>query len=122
MRNILGNTLVLKDGAPWLGLGTPGNVYATVAQMLVHILDFGMDPQAASDAPRMLPLEDDYTINIESRLEPKVVTDLTAMGLLLGPMPLWDWNQGSFQMCWRDGDRLKASADFRRTGSADAIR
>lgn len=121
MRNILGNTLVLKDGAPWLALGTPGNVYATVAQMLVHILDFGMDPQLASDAPRMLPLEDDYTLNIESRLAPKTVTDLTAMGLLLGPMPQWDWNQGSFQMSWRDGDRLKASADFRRTGSAEAL-
>ncbi len=121
MRNILGNTFVLKDGAPWLALGTPGNVYATVAQMLVHILDFNMDPAAASDAPRMLPVEDDYTLHIESRLAPKTVTDLTAMGLLLGPMPAWDWNQGSFQMCWRDGERLKAGADFRRTGSADAI-
>ncbi len=121
MRNILGNTFVLKDGAPWLALGTPGNVYATVAQMLVHVLDFNMDPAAASDAPRMLPLEDDYTLHIESRLKPKTVTDLTAMGLLLGPMPQWDWNQGSFQMCWRDGERLKASADFRRTGNADAI-
>lgn len=121
MRNILGNTFVMKDGAPWLALGTPGNVYATVAQMLVHILDFGMDPQSASDAPRMLPLEDDYTLHIESRLNPKTVTDLTAMGLLLGPMPEWDWNQGSFQMCWRDSDGLRASADFRRTGAAAAI-
>lgn len=121
MRNILGNTLLLKDGTPWLALGTPGNVYATVAQMLVHILDFGMDPQAASDAPRMLPLEDDYTLHIESRLQPKTVTDLTAMGLLLGPMPQWDWNQGSFQMCWRDGSTLRASADFRRTGAANAL-
>lgn len=121
MRNILGNTLVLKDGAPWLALGTPGNVYATVAQMLVNILDFGMDPQAASDAPRMLPLEDDYTLHMESRLAPQTVVDLTGMGLLLGPMPAWDWNQGSFQMCWRDGDTFRASADFRRTGMAAAL-
>lgn len=121
MRNILGNTFVLKGGAPWLALGTPGNVYATVAQMLVHILDFGMDPQAASDAPRMLPLEDDYTLHVESRLSAKTVTELTSMGLLLGPMPQWDWNQGSFQMSWRDGERLLASADFRRTGMAAAL-
>jgi gamma-glutamyltranspeptidase/glutathione hydrolase len=33
-------------------------------------------------------------------------------------MPAWDWNQGSFQMCWRDGDTLTAGADFRRTGKA----
>jgi gamma-glutamyltranspeptidase/glutathione hydrolase len=89
--------------------------------MLVNILDFRMSPPAASDAPRMLPLEDDYTLHIESRLDPKTVNELTAMGLLLGPMPGWDWNQGSFQMCWRDGDELVASADFRRTGMALAV-
>lgn len=121
MRNILGNTFVMKDGAPSLALGTPGNVYATVAQMLVNILDFGMTPQAASDAPRMLPIGDDYTLSIESRLEAKTVLDLTAMGISLAPMPGWDWNQGSFQMCWRDGNDLVAGADFRRTGQAAAI-
>ena len=121
MRNILGNTFVMKDGAPWLALGTPGNVYATVAQMLVNILDFGMTPQAASDAPRMLPIADDYTLSIESRLEARTVLDLTALGVSLAPMPGWDWNQGSFQMCWREGSDLVAGADFRRTGQAAAI-
>lgn len=121
MRNILGNTLVLKGGTPWLSLGTPGNVYATVAQMLLNILEFGMSPDRASDAPRMLPLEDDYTLAIESRLTPKTILDLTKLGLTLAPMPGWDWNQGSFQMCWREGDSLAASADYRRTGVAAAI-
>jgi len=121
MRNILGNTFVMKDGSPWLALGTPGNVYATVAQMLVNILDFGMTPQAASDAPRMLPIGDDYTLSIESRLEARTVLDLTALGISLAPMPGWDWNQGSFQMCWREGRDLVAGADFRRTGQAAAI-
>ena len=121
MRNILGNTFVLRDGAPWLALGTPGNVYATVAQMLVNILDFGMSPTEASDAPRMLPLEDDYGLTIESRLAPKAVTGLTALGLSLHPMPKWDWNMGSFQMCWREGGALHAGADFRRTGTAGAL-
>jgi len=121
MRNILGNTFVMKHGRPWLALGTPGNVYATVAQMLCNILDFGMDPQAASDAPRMLPLEDNYALTIESRLKPEAVLGVTALGLHLTPMPAWDWNQGSFQMCWRDGDTLTASADFRRTGKTGAL-
>ncbi|MBD8064794.1 gamma-glutamyltransferase [Devosia sp. PTR5] len=121
MRNILGNTFVLRDGQPWLALGTPGNVYATVAQMLVNILDFGMTPPAASDAPRMLPLEDDYGLTIENRLAPEAVLGLTALGLHLHPMPAWDWNMGSFQMCWRDQDGLTAAADFRRTGVAAAL-
>jgi len=123
MRNILGNTFVMKGGKPWLALGTPGNVYATVAQMLVNILDFGMSPQEASDAPRMLPLEDNYALTIESRLKPETVLGVTALGLHLTPMPAWDWNMGSFQMCWRDPSTgtLTASADFRRTGTAGAI-
>lgn len=122
MRNILGNTFVLKDGRPWLALGTPGNVYATVAQMLVNILDFGMDPQSASAAPRLLPLEDDYGLTVESRLTPEAILGVTALGLHLKPMPAWDWNMGSFQMCWRKDDgTLIASADFRRTGVAGAL-
>lgn len=121
MRNILGNTFVMRDGTPWLALGTPGNVYATVAQMLVNILDFGMTPDAASDVPRMLPLEDNYALTVESRLDPKAVLGVTALGLHLTPMPAWDWNMGSFQMCWNSPDGLVASADFRRTGTAGAI-
>ena len=121
MRNILGNTFVLKHGQPWLALGTPGNVYATVAQMLVNILDFGMTPEAASDAPRMLPLEDDYGLTVENRLSPDAITGLTALGLHLNPMPEWDWNMGSFQMCWKQDRSLKAGADFRRTGVAGAL-
>lgn len=123
MRNILGNTFVVKDGKPWLSLGTPGNVYATVAQMLVNILDFGMAPPDASDAPRMLPLTDDYRLSIESRISSEAILGVTALGLRLEPMPQWDWNQGSFQMCWRDpaDGVLRASADFRRTGVAAAL-
>lgn len=121
MRNILGNTFIMRDGVPWLALGTPGNVYATVAQMLVNILDFGMTPDAASDAPRMLPLEDDYALTIESRLTPQAILGVTALGLHLTPMPAWDWNMGSFQMCWQTPDGLVASADFRRTGAAAGL-
>ena len=123
MRNILGNTFVMKDGRPWLALGTPGNVYATVAQMLVNILDFGMSPTEASDAPRMLPLTDDYRLSVESRVSEQAVRDVTALGLRLQPMPKWDWNQGSFQMCWIDpaSGRLMAGADFRRTGRTGAL-
>ncbi|HEY8596180.1 MAG TPA: gamma-glutamyltransferase [Devosiaceae bacterium] len=123
MRNILGNTFVMKGGRPWLALGTPGNVYATVAQMLVNILDFGMSPPEASDAPRMLPLTDDYQLLVESRIAPEAILGVTALGLRLQPMPKWDWNQGSFQMCWAnlESGQLNAHADFRRTGRAAAL-
>jgi gamma-glutamyltranspeptidase/glutathione hydrolase len=122
MRNILGNSFVLRDGAPWLALGTPGNVYATVPQMLVNILDFGMSPEAASDAPRVLPITEDYGLPVESRLAPEAITGLAGLGVRILPMPAWEWSMGSFQMCWRDGaGQLTAGADFRRTGVAGAL-
>ncbi len=121
MRNILGNTFVMRNGKPWLGLGTPGNVYATVVQMLANILDFGMTPDQASDAPRMLPITDDYILAIENRLPPQTIVDLTAMGIRIAPTLPWDWNQGSFQMVWRnEAGGWNAHADFRRTGVAAA--
>jgi gamma-glutamyltranspeptidase / glutathione hydrolase len=38
---------VLKDGRPWIALGTPGGhtIPQTVPQMVMNILDFGMDIQ-----------------------------------------------------------------------------
>lgn len=123
MRSILGNTFVMRHGRPWLSLGTPGNVYATVAQVLTNILDFNMSPPDASDAPRMLPLADDYALTVENRLRPETVSELTALGLRIVPTPPWDWSMGSFQMCWRDDATglLHATADFRRTGAASGI-
>lgn len=50
MRSILSNTMVLRNGKPWLSLGSPGNVHCTVPQVLSNILDFGMDPYAAAAA------------------------------------------------------------------------
>ncbi|MBC7738354.1 MAG: gamma-glutamyltransferase, partial [Candidatus Saccharibacteria bacterium] len=122
MRNIVGNSFVLRDGVPWLGLGTPGNVYATVPQMLTNILDFGMTPDAASDAPRVLPMTDDHGLAVESRLSPRTLRDLTSLGVQVLAMPAWEWSMGSFQMCWRDAKgQLTAGAHFRRTGVAGAI-
>ena len=33
IRSPIGNTLVLRNGEPWLALGTPGNVFTTVPML-----------------------------------------------------------------------------------------
>lgn len=123
MRSILGHTIVLKDGRPWLSLGTPGNVSRTIPQVLMNILDFGMDPYDASVEPRMLSLRDDYALEIESRLPASVVTGLTRLGVRIMPLPKYDWHMGSFQICWRDPATglLNSSCDPRRVGQADGF-
>jgi gamma-glutamyltranspeptidase/glutathione hydrolase len=53
-RSTLQSTLVMKDGQPYLILGSPGGddqVMRTM-QTLLNILDFGMNPQQAIEAPR----------------------------------------------------------------------
>jgi gamma-glutamyltranspeptidase / glutathione hydrolase len=121
MKSIVGSTFVLRNGRPWLALGTPGNVYGTMPQVLSSILDYGMDPYEASVLPRMDPLRDDYILEIESRIAPDVVAGLARMGVQIQPLPMYDYNMGSFQICWRDPDSgmFNSSADPRRAGKAD---
>jgi gamma-glutamyltranspeptidase / glutathione hydrolase len=119
IRSIVGSTIVLKDGEPWLSLGTPGNVYGTIPQVLSNILDYGMDPYTAADQPRMDPLRDDYVLEVESRISPDVVAAIAGMGIRIQPLPMYDWNMGSFQMCWKTADgKMNSCADPRRSGKA----
>ncbi|MHB8507875.1 MAG: gamma-glutamyltransferase [Candidatus Dormibacteria bacterium] len=122
MRSVIGSTIVFKDGKPWWSMGSPGNVYCTVPQVLSNVLDFGMDPYAGEEAPRILPLSDEYKLSAESRLEPNVVQDLLKMGILVDPLPAYDYHMGSYQMSWRDdGGTLHAVAGPRRAGVAGAF-
>ncbi|HET9475697.1 MAG TPA: gamma-glutamyltransferase, partial [Steroidobacteraceae bacterium] len=48
-------TIVLRDGKPWMILGTPGGSRIITAVMLtmLNVIDYGMDIQEAVDAPRI---------------------------------------------------------------------
>jgi gamma-glutamyltranspeptidase/glutathione hydrolase len=48
-------TIVLRDGNPWFAIGGPGGprIINAVLQVLVNIVDFGMDLQQAIDLPRI---------------------------------------------------------------------
>ena len=123
MRSVMGSTIVLKDGTPVLSLGTPGNVHCTIPQLLSTILDHGKDPYDAAVLPRMLPMRDDYTIEIETRISEKVLRDLAKLGTRLKPLPPYDFHMGSFQQAWRDAATglLNASTDPRRAGVAGGL-
>ncbi len=122
LRTIVGNSFVCRDGEPVYGLGTPGNVFCTVPQVLTNLLDFGMDPYAAIAAPRLLQLGEDGRIIVEDRIAPEAVDGLARLGVGVSVMPPNDWHMGSFQMCFRDAEgRLCATADPRRCGVADGI-
>jgi gamma-glutamyltranspeptidase/glutathione hydrolase len=123
MRSVMSNTMILKDGKPVHSLGSPGNVHCTVPQMISNILDYEYDPYTAGDLPRMLPMRDDFTLQIENRLSEKVVRDLARLGGKASPLPPYDFHMGSYQQAWRDPKTglLCATTDPRRAGKAGGI-
>jgi gamma-glutamyltranspeptidase/glutathione hydrolase len=123
-RCIIGNTLVFKNGRPVLSAGSPGNVHCTVPQVLAYVLDFKMDPYAAVDAPRMLPMNEARGIVVEDRLGTGVVEDLYKLGVRVAVTPGYDYHMGSFSVIAReqDTDRYTAVADPRRCAVAAGIR
>jgi gamma-glutamyltranspeptidase / glutathione hydrolase len=70
---------VMKEGRPWIAIGTPGghSIPQTVPQMVMNILDFGMDIQAAIAAPRISFTEPNLLV-LEETLPPET------MGALMG--------------------------------------
>ena len=83
---------VTKDGKPWLSFGLMGGDMQAQghAQGLVNIIDFGMDVQAACDAPRFYHsgsskpsgavAKDGGTVALESGIGPEVRRALEAKG------------------------------------------
>jgi gamma-glutamyltranspeptidase/glutathione hydrolase len=123
LRQPVGNTIVYRDGVPVMSLGTPGNPHCTTIQVLTNLLDFGMTPEAAIDAPRLLPLGEDGSLTIEDRISPAALAGLERLGVQTRALGAYDWPMGSFQMCFRDPatGALGAAADPRRCGVADGI-
>ena len=48
-------TIIMRNGRPWVALGTPGGhtIGQTVPQMVMNLVDFGMDVQQSIAAPRI---------------------------------------------------------------------
>ena len=63
-------TILMRDGRPWVALGTPGGhtIGQTVPQMVMNLVDFGMDVQQAIAAPRISFAEPDTLISVEGTI------------------------------------------------------
>ncbi|MCL2368560.1 MAG: gamma-glutamyltransferase, partial [Oscillospiraceae bacterium] len=123
VKDVKGNTMLLKDGKPILQLGTPGNVQCTVPQVLANYIFFGMEPYQAASEPRMLPLMEGMNLLIEDRLPEEVLAKLASMGIRTHVSSKWDYHMGSFQICYidRETGKLCVMSDPRRCGVGDGI-
>jgi gamma-glutamyltranspeptidase / glutathione hydrolase len=120
----LAPSMSLQDGTPALALGTPGSfgILQTQAQAFIHHRVFGLDLQAAIDAPRAR-LWDGRRVDLEGRVEKNVVADLRARGHEINMIAPFSMACGGMQAISRDvvSGALNGAADSRRDGAAIAI-
>jgi gamma-glutamyltranspeptidase/glutathione hydrolase len=119
-------TIVVHDGKTLLVLGSPGSskIITTVANVLMGVVDYGMDIQEAVNAPRFHHQWMPDVISVEQWFSPDSVNALKKMGYSV-QYGLHDW--GGVDPYWSDaeciaidpktGDRLGAS-DGRNNGKA----
>ena len=94
-------TIVLHNGEPFAVLSTPGgdNQDQALLQVLLNIIEFGMDPQEAVEAPRFdtqhyVSSFDDHeflpgSLNLESRIPEKTIAELKARGHKVNVQSAW---------------------------------
>ena len=114
-RSSMAPTIVLRDGAPVLVVGSPGGsrIIGYVAKTIIAHLDWGMDVQAAIDMPHLVNRFGTYDLELG--------TDAEALGPALGAMgyqiELCDLTSG-LQAISIGPVGLKGGADPRREGIA----
>jgi gamma-glutamyltranspeptidase/glutathione hydrolase len=111
-------TIVLKDGKLFLVLGSPGGptIITTVANVLIGVVDFGLDIQEAVNAPRFHNQWLPDVILVEDRLSPDTMNVLRSKGHKLTVRHFWG-DAECVMVDPKTGERL-AGADGRNNGKA----
>ena len=119
----MGPLIMTKDGLPFLVLGSPGGlrIFPTLAQIIVNIVDFGMDLDEAIEAPRVFASSGDgkpRPLVMEGRIPESVRKDLEKRGHTLTLKEDYDKYFGGAQglLLRRDRSLILGGADSRRDG------
>ena len=107
-------TIVMKDGTPWIVTGTPGGstIITSVVQVLVNVIDHGMNIAEATHQPRIYQGASD-TLRVEPNFNPDTVAALKAMGHPITS----DETMGSEQSIMIEKGLFLGAADPRRPGA-----
>ena len=126
-------TVVMKDGKPFMALGTPGatRIFPSVMQAIVNVIDHGMSLQEAVEAPRVWT--QGQSLEVEGSIRPDVRKRLQAMGHDVQEVPkvaggmngvMFDHQRGVIHgaACWRaDGTPAGFSGGRAKTSTGDAL-
>jgi gamma-glutamyltranspeptidase / glutathione hydrolase len=111
-------TIVLKGGQLFLVVGSPGGptIITTVANVLMGVIDYGLDMQAAVNAPRFHNQWLPDSIMVEDRISPDTVHLLESKGQKIEVRHFWG-DAECIEIDPKTGGRLGAS-DGRNNGKA----
>lgn len=109
-------TIVFKNGRPLLATGSPGGPRLTTAtlQVLINVMDFGMNIAAATNAPRIHHQWVPDRLRVEKGLSQDTIDILKSMGHDVRVTN----TIGSTQTVMRKGKFFFGAADPRRPGAA----
>lgn len=112
-RSSMAPTLVMKDGKPYLAIGSPGGsrIIGYVASALIAHLDWGMPLQEAISKPHLINRFGTYDLEAGTSAE-ALKAPLEAMGYKVS---VRDLNSGLHGVLFKDG-KLIGAADPRREG------
>ena len=114
-------TIILREGRPVLLVGSPGagRIIPTVAQVIINVLDHGMELDKAVAAPRLYT-RNGQPVQIEDGFPQESIAALKARGhgvVVKGKLD--PYFGGVHAVAWdREGNGWKGSADPRRYGAA----
>lgn len=117
-------TQLFRDGVFFMSIGTPGSygILQTTPQMILNVLEFGMNIQEAIEAPRVRVYRN-RLVDAEARITPDALADLHLRGHQVNVLDDWSWVVGGGQGIVRDPESgaFIGGADPRRDGYAIGI-
>ena len=107
-------TMVFREGRPWLITGTPGGstIIDTVLQIIVNVVDFGLNVDEATHQPRIFQ-DAGSELRVEPNFNPDTVAALEARGHRITS----DQTMGSAQSIMIENGLFLGAADPRRPGA-----
>jgi gamma-glutamyltranspeptidase / glutathione hydrolase len=108
-----------RNGQPLMSFGVMGGHVQPQGhvQMLVRMLDYGLNPQSASDAPRWV-VNVDGTLSLEAGFPDETLRALEARGHRISQPEATNFAYGGAQLIWRTKDGYIAGSDHRKDGCA----
>jgi gamma-glutamyltranspeptidase / glutathione hydrolase len=120
-RSSIAPTLLMKNGRPFLVVGSPGaaRIPATVTTLIVNAVDYGLDAEKTDSAPRFLCQKSDQYLSLESRFSPEAQEGMKKKGHQLQVFGDFDLFFGGAQIILVDSlGTMHGCADPRRGGTA----